>query len=650
MWKTSLTLVTLVAGLCFATGMAKASEPADKVSSEPGELWLGMVFAPQGPDFMSGFRKLVTEALAPMGLNTIIFDMHWHGFRYRCYPELSRIDYTEDRGFTKEETQKMAAICRENGIRVMVGMNILTHQNYGVMLKAFPEFAEPGVKDVWCPLHPKVNEVAFKMMDELLDAFQADAFHVGMDEAWGFQSKECMRCRDKEPARLFARVVKDMHAHLVGKRKVEMLMWGDMLLGWHGKGAKPATDLIPKDIIICDWHYNNAADYPSVRFFLDKGFRVWPCGWKDAAATRSFVESSLRDANERMLGHLYTTWCGRIAQDLRPALLQEGEQSKLDRTARGVAAAMRETIQIIKPTARTRIDLLTPRVEGIPAHAFLSDTLIRAQVSVTNEGNFGLPIRSVTAQLGVETTDGEVIFEVGSLSSATEQPAEMEFKLPTGNYRLVVHGTAKFAGGSAPGDFTVWGRPFQVVEPNWREKPLEVRVKGVGLDGALPEIAQPPAGGNLLATLTPAQLAASRISQRNRAWLVGLYPDKNPQALVISFPTNTRSAPGDFCQVTFSVDVPAFEGKLHVQLFLADNFRNELWPGYRFYQLLHGDQILWEEDIEGERKGRRWTSIDISELAMGQEKLLLTLRVFDKRGVVIYPTTSLIGPVRLMEF
>jgi uncharacterized lipoprotein YddW (UPF0748 family) len=34
----------------------------------------------------------------------------------------------------------------------------------------------------WCPLHPEVNKVVFALIDEIIDAFEADAVHIGMDE------------------------------------------------------------------------------------------------------------------------------------------------------------------------------------------------------------------------------------------------------------------------------------------------------------------------------------------------------------------------------------------------------------------------------------------------------------------------------------
>ena len=53
--------------------------------------------------------------------------------------------------------------------------------------------------------------------------------------------------------------------------------------GWEAsdKNTAAAIDAIPKDIIICDWHYSEQPAYPSIDLFLEKGFRVWPASWKN---------------------------------------------------------------------------------------------------------------------------------------------------------------------------------------------------------------------------------------------------------------------------------------------------------------------------------------------------------------------------------
>jgi hypothetical protein len=113
--------------------------------------------------------------------------------------------------------------------------------------------------------------------------------------------------------------VNDLHGHLVGKRKVEMQMWGDRLLDgaatgygdWEGSGngTWPAIDTVPKDIVMCDWHYGlDNPDFPSVRYFQDKGFRVWPSGWNREDSVRRFLEVARKEAGPRMVGYLCTTW------------------------------------------------------------------------------------------------------------------------------------------------------------------------------------------------------------------------------------------------------------------------------------------------------------------------------------------------------
>ena len=161
----------------------------------------------------------------------------------------------------------------------------------------------------------------FALIDELIDSFGADAFHTGMDEVFLIGSEHCTRCRGQDPAKLFAKSVNDLHRHIVGGRKVEMLLWGDRLLDskalgyskWEAaqNGTAPALELIPRDIIVCDWHYGNQRDYPSVRMLLDKGFRVWPAGWQPLEAAVAFSKFSRSVQNPRLLGYLSTTW-GRV--------------------------------------------------------------------------------------------------------------------------------------------------------------------------------------------------------------------------------------------------------------------------------------------------------------------------------------------------
>ncbi|MGC9469587.1 MAG: family 20 glycosylhydrolase [Anaerolineae bacterium] len=271
--------------------------------------------------------RLVEEipTLAEMGLNVLVPEVNYQ-FAYRSHPELQG-----DGPITRDRAQRLARACREHDIRLIPQFQCLGHQSWAKrtfpLLIQYPEFDEtpgqyPNNEGIycrsWCPQHPDVNPIIFNLFDELLEAFEADALHVGMDEVFLIGSEYCPRCAGEDPAQLFAMAVNDYYGYL-SERHVEMLMWGDRLLDatttGYGKweaaenGTAPAIDMIPRDIVICDWHYEVREDYPSIPIFLAKGFPTWPAGWKDVEATKALLTAALDHAdNPQMLGYLCTTW------------------------------------------------------------------------------------------------------------------------------------------------------------------------------------------------------------------------------------------------------------------------------------------------------------------------------------------------------
>src|SRR5581483_9234198 len=269
--------------------------------------------------------KAALPKLAAAGVNAVIAEVDY-GFEFQSHPEVR-----DERFVTRAQAQELTAAAHALGIRLIPQLNCLGHQSWSKhtlpLLAKHPEFDEtpgkfPENKGIycrsWCPRNPEVNPFVFSLIDELIDAFDADAFHVGMDEVFLIGSEFCPRCHNTDPAVLFAKAVNDLHVHIVKQRNIEMLMWGDRLLDaaktgnseWEASknGTQGAVDLVPKDIIMCDWHYDKRAEYPSVPFLLGKGFRVWPSGWQPLEASLAFERFAERQKDSRMLGYLCTTW------------------------------------------------------------------------------------------------------------------------------------------------------------------------------------------------------------------------------------------------------------------------------------------------------------------------------------------------------
>ncbi|MFA6239811.1 MAG: family 20 glycosylhydrolase [Candidatus Hydrogenedentales bacterium] len=324
------------------------------------ESWRGvhvMAWGPAGGDEgLPVLKRAIDEVLVPLGMNVLVYEVGYN-FEFESHP-----DMRFDKAMTKAAARDLAQFCREREIRLIPQFNCLGHQSWvkGNMIFPLmanhPEFEEvpdfPEEKRAktlknWCPSNPDVYPIVYDLLDELADTFQSDAIHVGMDEVLVFASPKCPRCAGKNPAELFAKAVNDLHKHIVGQRKLTMLMWGDRLLdkadknsgdGWEAsdKGTAPAIDLIPKDIIVCDWHYSMQTDYPSVRLFQEKGFRVWPASWKDSKAALAYVECAHREPSEKMLGYLATSWVIRSG-DFAQALLGEGDPEALKDRAQPAA-------------------------------------------------------------------------------------------------------------------------------------------------------------------------------------------------------------------------------------------------------------------------------------------------------------------------
>ncbi len=302
-------------------------------------------------------EKFIREVLPAEGINVLIIQFNYF-YQFESHPEIGG-----GNACGKAEVKRLLAACRQSGIKLVPQMNCLGHQRMGwaprakTLLQAYPEFDEtpnlvpprkgPQSIKCYCPRHPKVHSVLFDLIDELAEACEADAFHVGMDEVFQIAHKDCPRCGGADPAEVFAEEVSRLHDHLAARGRT-MWMWGDRLINaeaagtnlWEGSanGTHPAVDNIPEDIVICDWHYRKAFQTPA--YFIDKGFRVLACPWnnKDVALgqlkmMRQLAADADRAKAGRALGMVQTTWTSlySFARAYRDPSFREGRyRTRLD--------------------------------------------------------------------------------------------------------------------------------------------------------------------------------------------------------------------------------------------------------------------------------------------------------------------------------
>ena len=174
----------------------------------------------------------------------------------------------------------------------------------------------------YCPLHPEVHKIVFELVDEICDAFEADAFHAGMDEVFYLGDDSCPRCSGRDKAELFAGEVRTVRDHLAQKNR-RLWIWGDRLLDGKTTGlgiweasynnTYRAVDMIPRDVIICDWHYERPD--PTPVFFAMKGLDVVTCPWRmpNVAVAQTndmarFRQQATPEMKSHFQGMMQTVW------------------------------------------------------------------------------------------------------------------------------------------------------------------------------------------------------------------------------------------------------------------------------------------------------------------------------------------------------
>ncbi|HEX3716378.1 MAG TPA: family 20 glycosylhydrolase [Verrucomicrobiae bacterium] len=275
----------------------------------------GLCIAAPRPDNVDNFVAFIDRELAPRHINTLILRVDYN-YQFETHPELRDGD-----ALSRTDVKKLVGVCRKDGIKIIPQINLLGHQSFGShlgkLLSVYPEFDEtPWVKmpekykwpnadklycKSYCPLQPKLHEVIFPVIDELCDVFETDAFHAGMDEIFYLGEDQCPRCGGRDKAELFADEVRRIHDHLREKNR-RLWIWGDRLIDGKTTGlgeweasyrtTARAIDLIPKDVMICDWHYERPD--PTAVYFAMKGFDVVTCPWRSAGVATQQTDDMLR--------------------------------------------------------------------------------------------------------------------------------------------------------------------------------------------------------------------------------------------------------------------------------------------------------------------------------------------------------------------
>jgi len=189
----------------------------------------------------------------------------------------------QDSAWSKSDLANWIAFTKGLGFQIIPEIKLLTHQ------EKFFESNYPDLlfnKVTYDPRLDRTYDVVFGFLDEIIRIFDPHAIHIGHDEVKSpKRNKRRLNPGDKlVPADLYLMDVVKIRDYL-RSQGIDTWMWGDMLVSasefpdmlakhLHAKDDGYGKELrrrIPKDIVICDWHYHDQqTGFPTLSTFSRK--------------------------------------------------------------------------------------------------------------------------------------------------------------------------------------------------------------------------------------------------------------------------------------------------------------------------------------------------------------------------------------------
>lgn len=266
---------------------------------------------------------LLFKNLKKLGYTGIVLGIG-KGMKYESYPQIS-----EKWSYTKDEMREIRDCLRNLGMDIIPEFPTLGHQNDTNLVKVDKSLVEdPENPTVYCTSNPETYRVIFSLLDEIIEIFKPEYFHLTHDEVQHWFSKKrmgiCERCKGKKLWEIYSEDVQKLYSFLKSKN-IRMCLWGDMLLD-HRKfkicncngavgNVYRAIDLIPEDILIFDWHYHTFSSYPSLKYFRKKGFDVFlGVSFFKPEAVAAFTRYAKKLGVDE--GAIETTWAVPVVEEL----------------------------------------------------------------------------------------------------------------------------------------------------------------------------------------------------------------------------------------------------------------------------------------------------------------------------------------------
>jgi hexosaminidase len=254
-------------GLMSVTQLVKASNDASiptlKILDYPDMTWRGISddFSRGQVSTMENFETIL-RFLGEVKQNIYMPYME-DVIQLEQYPDIGA-----GRGaLSKQDIAELQTMAKKYFVEVIPIFQTLGHYENILSDPNYMQYAEfPGAASL-NSIDEKTDRFLFNMLDEVIPQFESDYFHIGCDESWdvGLGATKAL-VKKVGTARVHADHYNKVYDKVSSQGK-KVMMYGDIILR-----HPEIMDMIPKDIVIVDWHYRPSDHYPSIKQFKEAGF------------------------------------------------------------------------------------------------------------------------------------------------------------------------------------------------------------------------------------------------------------------------------------------------------------------------------------------------------------------------------------------
>ena len=247
---------------------------------------------------------------------------------------------SDEESYSPEQMKEVVAYAGKKGLEVIPVVGTQAHAKLFLEHAELAHLAElrGGTKgrfsdevSEFCPSMEGTYEFFEKYFTELAEIFPCEYVHAGGDEAWDMGL--CELCKKRVKGRegykgILAKHFIDIHKIISGKLGKKMIIWDDMF-----EYFPNALEMLPRDIIMCCWLYDNNAVLAQGHFLNrvreDVLAKYDALGFKHMFAPRELsarnIETLTRYASGyNAMGGMLTIW-GRFKLEYYPNVAFSGK-------------------------------------------------------------------------------------------------------------------------------------------------------------------------------------------------------------------------------------------------------------------------------------------------------------------------------------